>query len=121
MAHFAKVENGKVVNVIVAEQDFIDSGVVGHGWIQTSYNTHANTHPENRPLRGNFAGIGDIYDSINDVFYSIQPYNSWILNTSKWSWEAPIAYPDDGKTYKWHEDTVSWKEITSPTPVETLP
>jgi len=87
MAHFAKVENGKVVNVIVAEQDFIDSGVVGHGWIQTSYNTYGNVHygQDGKPdgvvaLRGNYAGIGFTYDSKNDVFYAPQPDSLWTLN-----------------------------------------
>lgn len=121
MAHFAKVENGKVVNVIVAEQDFIDSGILGHGWIQTSYNTHGNQHPQGRPLRGNYAGLGDIYDEVNDVFYAPKPYPSWVLNTNTWLWEAPIPYPNDGKVYKWNEELTMWKEIPLATPVEILP
>jgi hypothetical protein len=110
MSHFAKIENGIVTQVIVAEQDVIDSGVFGTGWIQTSYNTHKNQHPENRPLRGNYAGVGHIYDATNDVFYAPQPFASWTLNQSTWLWESPIAYPDDGKMYKWDENTISWVE-----------
>ena len=107
MSHFAKVENGIVTQVIVAEQDVIDSGLFGHGWVQTSYNTIANKHPENRPLRGNYAGIGYIYDATNDVFYAPQPFPSWVLNTTTWLWEAPTPMPVDG-LYNWDEPTLSW-------------
>jgi hypothetical protein len=110
MAHFAKVENGLVTQVIVAEQDFIDSGAVGTGWIQTSYNTHGGQHPEGRPLRGNYAGIGYTYDSVNDVFYAPQPYPSWVISAPTWIWQAPVAYPEDGNAYKWDEASISWKE-----------
>jgi len=111
MAHFAKIENGLVTQVIVAEQDVIDSGMFGTGWIQTSYNTHGGQHPENRPLRGNYAGIGYTYDQTNDVFYAPQPYPSWALNLSTWLWEAPTPMPIDGNSYIWDEPTVSWVEI----------
>ncbi len=126
MSHFAKVENGKVVQVIVAEQDFIDSGVLGHGWVQTSYNTKGNIHVlGGTPLRGNYAGIGDTYDEVNDVFYAPKPFASWSLQPSSWTWEAPVAYPSDGKIYIWDEPTLSWTLLVSdnftPTPVETLP
>ena len=120
MSHFAKVENGIVTQVIVAEQDFIDSGVVGFAsdWIQTSYNTRGNVHyspernePDNGvPLRGNYAGIGHTYDATNDVFYAPQPYPFWILNQQTWLWEPPVAYPTDGKTYFWDETTRFWVE-----------
>lgn len=118
MSHFAKVENGKVVQVIVAEQDFIDSGVVGHGWVQTSYNTRGNVHygQDGQPdggvaLRGNYAGIGYTYDEANDVFYAPQPFPSWTLNNQTWLWEAPVPYPNDGKLYRWDEETTSWVEV----------
>lgn len=112
MSHFAKVENGIVTQVIVAEQDVIDSGIFGHGWVQTSYNTKNNTHSlGGTPLRGNYAGIGDIYDAQNDVFYAPQPYASWSLNKETWSWEAPTPIPKDGKPYKWDEATTSWVEF----------
>lgn len=91
MSHFAKVLDGKVVQVIVAEPDFFDTFVdssPGH-WIQTSYNTHGNQHPEGRPLRGNYAGIGYTYDAENDVFYPPQPDASWTLNKTTWLWEPP--------------------------------
>jgi hypothetical protein len=113
MAHYAKVENGIVTQVIVAEQEFINSGYVGEptNWVQTSYNTNGNQHPENRPLRGNYAGIGFTYDSANDVFYAPQPYPSWILNNTTWIWEAPVAYPTDGKVYTWDEAIQNWSEL----------
>ena len=114
MSHFAKVVDGKVTQVIVAEPDFFNTFVdTSPGeWIQTSYNTHGNQHPENRPLRGNYAGIGYTYDRTNDVFYSPKPFASWILNESTWLWEAPVEMPDDGKIYQWDEATISWKEVT---------
>jgi hypothetical protein len=114
MAHYAKVENGIVTQVIVAEQEFINSGYVGKptDWVQTSYNTNGNQHPEGRPLRGNYAGIGFTYDSTNDVFYAPQPYPSWILNHTTWLWEAPVTKPTDGKKYNWNETITNWTEVT---------
>jgi len=115
MSHFAKVVDGKVVKVIVAEQEFFETFIDDSpgSWIQTSYNTIGNQHPEGRPLRGNYAGIGYTYDATNDVFYAPKPFNSWVLNESTWTWEAPIAMPDDGKSYIWDEATTNWKETDS--------
>jgi hypothetical protein len=114
MSHFAKVENGIVTQVIVADQDVIDTGIFGHGWVQTSYNTRGNIHygQDGNPdggiaVRGNYAGIGFIYDDVNDVFYAPQPYASWVLNQSTWTWEAPTPMPTDGM-YKWDETTQIW-------------
>lgn len=120
MGHFAKVNNGKVEQVIVAEPDFFNTFVDSSPgkWIQTSYNTRGNVHynSNNEPdggvaLRGNYAGIGFTYDEINDVFYAPQPFPSWTLNNSTWTWEAPVAKPNDGKAYNWDEATKSWIEI----------
>ena len=114
MSHFAKVLDGKVTQVIVAEPDFFNTFVdTSPGeWIQTSYNTHGNQHTNGgTPLRGNYAGIGYTYDRTNDVFYAPKPFASWILNESTWLWEAPVAMPDDDKKYEWDEATTSWKEI----------
>jgi len=113
MSHFAKVTDGKVTQVIVAEQEFFDTFVDTSAgtWLQTSYNTLGNQHPENRPLRGNYAGIGYTYDATNDVFYAPQPFPSWILNNTTWTWEAPVSYPTDGKLYKWNESITNWEEV----------
>lgn len=113
MAHFAHISSeGIVDNVIVAEQDFINSGVVGDPteWVQTSYNTHGGQHPEDRPLRKNFAGIGFTYDPLRDVFIPPKPFESWILNEETCTWEAPVKIPDDEKEYYWDEETISWVE-----------
>ena len=112
MSHFAKVTDGKVTQVIVAEKEFFDTFVDSSPgtWLQTSYNTHGNQHPEGRPLRGNYAGIGYTYDATNDVFYAPQPFPSWILNNTTWLWEAPILMPTDGKKYKWNESIANWEE-----------
>jgi hypothetical protein len=114
MSHFAKVLDGKVTQVIVAEQEFFDTFIDTSAgeWIQTSYNTYGNQHPEGRPLRGNYAGIGFTYDKENDVFYEPQPYPSWILNNTTWLWEAPVAMPTDNKYYQWNESITNWEEIT---------
>lgn len=113
MSHFAKVLDGKVTQVIVAEPEFFQTFVDSSPgeWIQTSYNTHGNQHPEGRPLRGNYAGIGYIYDRTNDVFYAPQPYASWVLDQTTWTWKAPVAMPTDGKQYKWDEATTNWVEV----------
>jgi hypothetical protein len=109
MAHFAKVENGIVTQVIVAELEDIAS--LEGTWLQTSYNTIHNKHTAGgTPLRGNYAGIGYTYDSVNDVFYAPKLFKSWVLNESTWSWESPTTYPNDGKQYAWDETTTSWKE-----------
>jgi hypothetical protein len=112
MAHFAEIKDGIVQRVIVAEQDFIDSGVLPGKWVQTSYNTHAGQHPEGRPLRKNYAGIGFVYDEVRDAFYAQQPYPSWILDEETCIWEAPVAYPSDGNRYNWDESSLSWVLIS---------
>jgi hypothetical protein len=117
MSHFAKVTDGKVTQVIVAEKEFFDTYVdsTPGEWIQTSYNTQGGVHRlGGTPLRGNYAGIGYTYDRTNDVFYAPQPFASWVLNKTTWSWEAPVAMPTDGKMYSWDEATKSWTEVTFP-------
>jgi hypothetical protein len=116
MSHFAKVENGIVTDVIVIEQDVLNTGHWGDPslWVQTSYNTLGNVHLlGGTPLRKNFAGIGFTYDKERDAF--IPPknseLNSWVLNEETCFWEPPVPMPTDGKRYKWDEDTVSWIEI----------
>ena len=102
MTHFAKIENDKVVQVIVAEQEFIDSQP--GEWIQTSFNTRGGEHPEGRPLRKNYAGIGYIYDREKDAFIEPQPFSSWILNEETCLWEPPVPRPEDDQLYFWNED-----------------
>ena len=104
MSHFAKVTDGKVTQVIVAEKEFFDTYVdsTPGEWIQTSYNTRGGVHygPDGEPdggvaLRGNYAGIGYTYDRVNDVFYPPQPFPSWVISAPNWTWEAPVAQPTD--------------------------
>ena len=105
MSHFAEIDdNGLVKRVIVAEQDFIDSGAVGDAanWIQTSYNNN---------IRKKFAGIGFTYDSAKDKFIAPQPFASWALDGND-DWQPPVAMPEDDKMYRWDEDTTNWVEIT---------
>ena len=124
MGHFAKVVDGKVTQVIVAEPDFFDTFVDSSpgAWIQTSYNTRGNVHygQDGQPdggvaLRGNYAGIGYTYDADKDVFIAPQPFASWVLSNTTYLWEAPTPMPTDGKPYEWDEATTSWKEIVLPT------
>lgn len=119
MSHFAKVLDGKVVHVIVAEPEFFETFIDSSPgtWIQTSYNTRGNIHygQDGEPdggiaLRGNYAGIGYTYDSVHDVFYPPSPFESWILNEKNWTWEAPMPYPTDGKRYRWDESKKQWSE-----------
>jgi hypothetical protein len=113
MSHFAKVENGIVTQVIVAEQDVIDSGLFGTGWVQTSYNTHGGQHPEGRPLRKNYAGVGYTYDVGRDAFIPPKPFASWGLNEATCLWDAPTPSPTDNKIYIWDEPAASWVEVTN--------
>ena len=112
MAHFAQIDNtNTVIQVIVAEQDFIDSGAVGDPtkWIQTSYNTQGGIHTQGgTPLRKNYAGVGYTYDLSRDAFIPPQSFPSWLLDEESCLWEAPVAYPGDEKIYGWDEDTLSW-------------
>jgi len=114
MAHYAKIVDGKVTQVIVAEAEFFDTFVDSSPgqWLQTSYRTHGNQHPESTPLRGNFAGIGYDYDAQLDAFIAPKPYASWILSANV-LWEAPVAMPTDGKGYEWNEATTLWKELVT--------
>lgn len=114
MAHYAKVVNYKVVQVIVADSDFIDSLVdTSPGdWIQTSYNTQEGIHTGGgTPLRKNFAGEGYTYDFEKDAFIPPKPdgCNTWILNEDTCTWRPPVAYPDDGEYYKWNDSIVNWE------------
>lgn len=114
MAHFAKVVDGKVTQVIVAEPEFFETFVdTSPGeWIQTSYNTSGGTHLDGgTPLRMNYAGIGYIYDKNRDAFYPQQPYPSWILNEETCRWEPPIPYPQDKPFYNWNEEQQKWEEV----------
>ena len=112
MSHFAKVLDGKVTQVIVAEPEFFETFVDSSPgqWIQTSYNTHGGQHPEGRPLRKNYAGVGYTYDAVRDAFIPPKPYESWLLNEDTCLWDAPVVYPTDGKPYRWDEPTTSWVE-----------
>jgi hypothetical protein len=117
MSHFAKVIDGIVTEVLVIEQDVIDTGLFGDPtlWMQTSYNTYGGQHPEGRPLRKNYAGIGYTYDAVRDAFIPPSPFPSWTLNEETCLWDAPTAKPDDGKLYTWDEATLAWVEVTPST------
>ena len=124
MAHFAKVRDGLVVDVIVAEPEFFETfrDTSPGTWIQTSYNTRGGVHynPEtgepsedqSKALRKNYAGIGYSYDHIKDAFIPPKIYVSWLLNETTCLWEPPIARPSDGNKYQWNETTQTWVVIT---------
>ena len=102
MSHFAKIdENNIVTEVIVAEQDFINSGEIGDSfnWVQTSYNNK---------FRKQFGGIGFKYDKEKDIFIAPQPYPSWTLDSNS-DWQAPTTMPDDGEAYYWNEEKTKWE------------
>ena len=114
MAHFAKVVDDIVIQVIVAEPEFFDTFVdeTPGEWIQTSYNTIGGQHVNGgTPLRKNYASIGGVYDSTRDAFISPKPYPSWVLNEDSCLWEPPVAYPDNGERYRWNEENQTWDEI----------
>jgi hypothetical protein len=129
MAHFAKVENGTVTQVIVAEPEFFDTFVdtTPGEWIKTSYNMRGGVYYDpatNEPAadqlviaedeargRKNYAGIGFTYDRERDAFIPPQPYASWVLNEDSCLWESPVPYPTDGELYQWDEESVSWTAV----------
>ena len=133
MAHYAFIdENSTVIQVIVGSEETTDAPNGFDTWeayyeslehhtgtcLRTSYNTYEGTHLlGGTAFRGNYAGLGMKYDSGNDVFYWEQPYASWTLDTSTWTWEPPVAYPtltaeqlsaDEVTSYEWNEETTSW-------------
>jgi len=115
MSHFAKVVDGIVTQIIVAEQEFFETFVDSSPgeWIQTSYNTYGGQHKNGgTPLRKNYAGIGYTYDKTKDAFIPPKPFASWVLDDSTCRWEAQTLMPTDNKHYQWDEETVSWKELT---------
>jgi hypothetical protein len=124
MGHFAQInEENVVTQVIVADQDFINTGAVGDPakWIQTSYNTRAGVHygqngePDGgAALRKNYAGIGYSYDAGLDAFVPPKPFASWVLDTETALWVAPVAMPTDGQMYNWNEETQAWDLFTPP-------
>ena len=105
MAHYAKVSNTLVTQVIVAEAEFFNTFVDSSPgeWIQTSYSGS---------IRKNYSGIGFTYDATRDAFIAPQPYPSWTLVEDTCQWTAPTAYPDDGNRFIWNEDTTAWVEVT---------
>ena len=132
MAHYAKVNDKLVIQVIVAEADFFDTFVDSSPgeWIQTSYNTHGGVHydpttgepstDQSKALRKNYASIGYTYDKTLDAFISPKPYASWTLNETTCLWNPPTPYPSDvgteesPKGYAWNESTLSWDLMTTP-------
>jgi hypothetical protein len=137
MAHYAFLDENNIVQAVyvgIDENDLTElpenvssweehyTNTQGMTCVRTSYNTYGNQHTlGGTPFRGNYAGKGDVYDTVNDVFYPPQPYPSWTLNTNTWSWEAPVERPtlteeeiNAGKYYSWNEETTSWALVTIP-------
>lgn len=116
MAHFAKIENGIVIDVNVADQEWVDQQQDKEKWIQTSYNSRGGVHylpdsdiPSGKPhLRYNYAGIGYAYDKVRDAFIPPKVYDSWILDEETCLWKPPIPYPNDEKYYYWDEEKLNW-------------
>jgi hypothetical protein len=118
VAHFAKLDENNIVTFVTVgrqEDDGKEADLcarTGDVYKQTSYNTHGGVHAlGGTPLRKNYAGIGYTYDAGRDAFIPPKPYASWVLNETTCLWDAPVAYPDDGKRYSWDEATTSWVEI----------
>ena len=103
MSHFAKINGNIVTEIIVSEQDFINSGAVGDSflWVQTSYNNN---------FRKNFAAVGDTYDKTRDAFITVKPFASWVLDEATCKWKAPTDCPGDISDYYWDEDALSWAQ-----------
>lgn len=120
MSHFAKVVDGFVTRIIVADAEFFNTFIDSSPgeWLQTSYNTRGGIHyqpdsdtpseDQTKALRKNYAGVGYTYDKDKDAFIPPKPFNSWVLNDESCLWEAPTPYPNDGASYSWNEETTSW-------------
>lgn len=120
MAHYAKVENGTVVDVVVVSDDYEDTGneylnSIGFqgSWLKTSYNTYGGSHPSGTPLRYNYAGVGFSYDPAKDAFIPPKPFASWELNEETCLWDPPVPMPQDGGRYVWDEESLSWVDFVA--------
>lgn len=121
MAHWAEIDNtGTVLRVLVVPDDqdsrgqefLADDLGLGGNWLKTSYNTQGGVHTlGGTPFRKNYAGQGYKYDAGRDAFIPPKPYASWTLDESTCLWNAPVAYPNDGKIYQWSEENLNWTEI----------
>ena len=103
MAHYAFLNENNIVTEVIVGKDETDTT---HNWEEfygAIRNQTCKRTSYNNNIRGNYAGIGYTYDEDNDVFYAPQPYSSWTLDTNKWQWIPPIAYPDDDNMYSWNE------------------
>lgn len=117
MAHYAFIDSNNIVTEVIPGRDEGEDGVDWEQWYsefrgqtckRTSYNTVGNQHPEGRPFRKNYAGIGYTYDDQRDAFIPPQPFSSWTLNEDTCLWNAPVPMPTDGQLYQWDENTSSW-------------
>ena len=124
MAHYVFLNGNNIVESVIPGRDEDDTENLPEGFssweeyygdyhnkkcLRTSYNTFGNEHLDGgTAFRGNYAGKNFSYDEENDVFIAPQPYDSWVLDTDKWTWGAPVAYPDDGLYYEWSEKAVNW-------------
>ena len=120
MAHFARVEDGVVTQVLVVSdadehrgQDFLANDLsLGGTWIKTSYNTFGNVHKTGgTPLHKNYAGIGYTFDEARDAFIPPKPFASWVLNEDTCLWDAPVPHPADGERYAWNEEDQEWVAV----------
>lgn len=118
MGHYAKVVDGVVEQVIVAQYNFIKKLPDAENWIKTSYNTREGVHYNTKgepddgvPIRKNFAGTGFTYDKERDAFIPPKEFNSWILDEFTCTWKPPVPRPNDGKNYYWNEEIKNWSEV----------
>jgi len=134
VSHFAKLDENNVVTFVTVgrqEDDGLEAELTartGDVYRQTSYNTYGGVHyttdddgnrvpseDQSKALRKNYAGIGFTYDADRDAFIPPQPFESWVLDEDTCLWEAPVAYPEDGATYSWDEESGAWIEVTDET------
>ena len=115
MSHFAKLDENNIVTFVTVgrqEDDGLEAELTartGDVYKQTSYNTYGNEHlTGGTPFRFNYAGLNFTYDPDRDAFIPPKPYESWLLNEDTCLWEAPVAYPEDGNTYTWDEESGAW-------------
>ena len=117
MAHYAFIDSNNIVTEVIPGRDEGENGVDWEQWYgdfrgqvckRTSYNTFGNKHPEGKPFRKNYAGMGYTYDATRDAFIPPQLFPSWVLNEETCQWDAPVAMPADGQLYNWDEATTSW-------------
>jgi hypothetical protein len=111
MAHFAEIDDDNIVIRVLVTDNNDPNGDEGYQWLLDNLGGTWIKTSYHGKIRKNYAGVGYSYNAELDSFVAPQPYPSWKLDKRNSQWKAPVAYPTDGFTYSWHEDSLAWELV----------